>query len=359
MKTALLVAASGVLGVLGLFSFGLLKKKVGAFVESISSVVAASGIPPFRIQLDPNLAPEWRDEALVNAATEDFESAGYAKIGDFDIHEMKGVRLRAMWNQEDGTWLALYDDPGSGVWADAFQEFVDGTSVTISTVSRTGMDRPMHSKLFHVDSPLGESGTAQKVHDRLVHESIGLEPTRFEPEEFAGVYAEIYAQEMDWRIARGGITRGEIETIAVRSNGEPPSESQIRLIREMWRGEIARFIDDEVRNKWLAECDLSALAWDRIQHRIRVVHEFHEAEDLIDLLAWAMVEADPDKDADYDDEAACEASRETLRPCFETSNRQAFQRAQTFLPEEHQYEKLGATEDPWPADVWVAPEPTE
>ncbi|MEM9176809.1 MAG: hypothetical protein AAGC67_16425 [Myxococcota bacterium] len=361
MQTVLLVAAGVVLGVLllGVLAIGYLKSKIGSFCEAISELVRAGGIPPFRVQLDANAEIEWRDEARVSAATADFEAHGYARIGDFDVREMDDVRIRAMWNREHGTCVVFYDHPEMGLWADAFQEFVDGTSVTVSTSRETGMDTPFHARLFRLESELGDAGVARALHDRLLHESIGCEPMAFRPEDFASVYAELYAQEMDWRIARGGVTRGEIERVVQLSGGELPSEAQIELIQEMWRDAIAFFIDEEVRNAWLADCDLSAIEWDRLQDRIRVVHERHKSEDLVDDLAWEMVAADADKDADYDDEAACEASRETLRPCFETSNRQGFARAQTFLPEKHQYEKLGSTEDPWPADIWAAPEPIE
>lgn len=358
MQTILLVAAGVVLGtlVLALLAFGFLKRKIGTFCESISELVQAGGIPPFRIHLDATATPKWSDDSRMKAATADFEAIGFARIGDFDIREMNDVRLRGMWNRENGTSVALYDHPESGMWADAFQDFLDGTSVTVTTAAETGMDRPLHAKLFRVDAELGEAGVARTIHDRLVHEAIGLEANLFRPEEFAEVYAEIYAQEMDWRIARGGVTRTEIERVAELSGAEPPSEASIELIQEMWRGQITCFIDDEVRNAWLADCGLSALDWERLQDRIHVVHDHQTAEDLIEELAWAMVESDVDKDADYDDEAACEASRVTLRPCFETSNREGFGRAQAFLPEKRQYEKLGSTEDPWPADIWAAPE---
>ncbi len=361
MQTVLLVAAGVVLGfiVLCALAMGFLKKKIGAYCESISELVRAGGIPPFRIHLDANPEPTWKNPSRMEAATADFESAGYVRIGDFDIREMNEVRLRAMWNRDSGISVALYDHPESGMWADAFQDFLDGTSVTVTTAAETGMDRPLHAKLFRVEAELGESGVAGEIHDRVVHEAIGLEANVFPPEEFAEVYAEIYAQEMDWRIARGGVTRVEIERVAGLSGAEAPSDAAVELIQDLWRGQIACFIDDEVRSAWLADCGLSALEWERLQDRIHVVHDHHTSEDLIEELAWAMVEADADKDADYDDDAACEASRVTLRPCFETSNREGFGRAQAFLPEKRKYEKLGSTEDPWPADIWAAPEPIE
>ena len=361
MQTVLLVAAGVVLGVLVLvvLGFGFLKRKLGDFCDSIARLVQAGGIPPFRIHLDANAAPEWSNRETIDAATADFESIGYTPAGDFDIREMEGVRLRAMWNREAGTWVALYDHPEAGLWADAFQEFLDGTSVTVTTAPETGMDRPLHAKLFRVEAEITEPGYAAALHGRLAHEAIGLEATPSAPEEFAEVYTEFYAQEMDWRIARGGVLRSEIERIAELSGQKPPSEASIELIQDLWRGAMTCFIDDEVRNAWLSDCGLSALEWERLQDRIHVVHDHHVSEDLIEELAWAMVETEADKDADYDDEAACEAARETLRPCFETSNREGFGRAQAFLPEKRQYEKLGSTEDPWPADIWAAPEPLD
>ncbi len=357
MQTVLLVAAGVVLGaiVLGLLAFGLLQRKLGVFVDTITQMIVASGIPPFRIRLDRADAPEWRDDACMADVTRQFEAVGYQRIGDFDVREMDEVRLRALWNRDSGTWVAVYDHPDGGMWVDAFQEFTDGTSVTVSTVSETGMDRPIHSKLFRVETELSDEGVARELHDTLVHESIGLEPNRFDPDDFAEVYAELYAQEMDWRIARGGVPRAEIERVAEIYGNEPPDDATIDLIQDMWRRSISCFIDEAVQDAWLVDCGLSAQEWEGLQGRMYVVHEYHGKDDLIDNLAWTMVEGDADRDADYDDEAAHEAAKETIRGCFDVSNRDGFARAQVMLPEKRRYEKLASTEDPWPADVWAEP----
>lgn len=362
MQTFLIVVAGVVVG-LALFvalAIGWIKSKIGEVCESIVQLVKAGGIPPFRIRLDAiEDEPEWHDSEAFAEATNAFEAAGYTRGTDYEVREMEAVRVRALHHRETGFFAALYDHPEAGVFADVFQEFDDGTSVTITTAPESGLDQPTHAQHFRVEGQVREDGVARTLHDRLAHESIGRTGYTTRPEDFAHVFCEGYAQSMDWRIARGGVSRAEIERVAALSGEEPPSDCTVEMIQEMWRGAIGGFISDEVEKVWLTDSGMSAVEWEALRDRITVVHEKYDADEWLEDFAWRIVEDEVGEDEDDDAvrEAAYERAAEQLRPVFEgRSLRDAFAEAQTQLPEKQRSEKLGSVEDPWPADVWASPE---
>ena len=359
MQTVLLIAAGVVLGavILGAIAFVWLKKKLGGVCESLMQLVQASGIPPFRIHLDAKEGTEWNQADKVDQATTHFEGVGYRRIGDYDVREMEEVRIRAFSHDATGFFAVLYDHNAAGVFADVFRDFSDGTSVTISTAPETGMDRPTHAPLFRIEQDICEEGGAQILHDRLAHEAIGREAYATRPEEFAHMFSEFYAQEMDWRIARGGVTRQEIERVAEVSGQPEPSDAQVEMIQGLWNCAICSFLDEEVQRIWLAESNLGAVEWESMRERITVVHEHLKGEDLADDLAWSIVYAQTNGDDDFESEAAHNEASGRLRPLFESrSVRDGFEQAMNELPEKSRYRRVGSVEEPWPADIWVAPE---
>jgi len=359
MQTLFLVAAGVVLGVLvlGAIAFVWIKKKLGGVCESLMQIVQASGLPPFRIHLDAQKGAEWNHPEKLEQATAHIETVGYVRIGDYDVREMDDVLIRAFSHPETGFFFVLYDHDQAGVFADAFRDFSDGTSITISTAPETGMARPTHAPLFRLEADVCEEETAQQLHDQLAHEAIGRETDPTRPEEFAHMYSEFYAQEMDWRIARGGVTRLEIERVAEVSGQPAPSDAQVEMIQGIWSCAIGSFIDEEVERIWLAESNLGAVEWESMRDRIKVVHEHAKAEELAEDLAWSIVDAQTNGEDDFETEAAHNAAVEKLEAAFESrSIRDGFEQAMNEMPEKSRYRRVGSVEDPWPADVWVAPE---
>ncbi len=360
MQTFLIVVAGVVVGLMLFAALALrwVKGKIGDVCDSIVQLVKAGGIPPFRIRLEPSANTEWQNEDAIQTASNQLERAGYARAGEFEVRALEGVKLRAFWHRESSFFAALYDHPHAGVFADVFREYDDGTSVTVTTAPETGLDQPSHALSFRVDGQIVEDGVALALHERLQHESIGRTGYATRPEDFEQVFTEGYAQVMDWRIARGGVTRAEIErVVALAEEEEPPTDASIEMIQAMWRGAIAGFIEEEVQRIWLADSSLGAVEWEALRDRVTVIHEKGDDDDWIESLAWAIAE---DEVGDPEDDCACEAAHERalehIRPIFAShSVRDAFAEAQALLPEKKRFERLGAVEEPWPADVWAAP----
>jgi len=102
MQTFLIVVAGVVVGLVLFAALALrwVKAKIGDVCESIVQLVKAGGIPPFRIRLDSADSTDWENDEAVQAATEQFEQTGYVRAGEFQVRELEGVKLRALWHRE-------------------------------------------------------------------------------------------------------------------------------------------------------------------------------------------------------------------------------------------------------------------
>lgn len=360
MKTFLIVVAGVVVGVLALCALllGWIKYKVGNVCQVIGRALAASsGISPFRIHLEAENALEWADAEGITRATRRFESLGYTRIGDWRVPELEGFGLRSLLHPTIGSYAVLYDHAEFGLFADLVCDLADGTHISVSCAPESGMDRPTHAPLFRLEVDVREEGAARSLHERLLHETIDQEVLRGRPEQFESFFTEAYAQEMDWRIARGGVTRAEIERIAALGGLEAPDDNQVELIQTMWKDAIADFIEEEVVETWLAESPLSALDWERLRDRVQVVHDHRDPADWINELAWCLVAGEVDMQDDEAVDRAQDVASEQIQVAFEgRSPREGFRAAQALLPEKHRFEPLGSVEVPWPADLYARPE---
>lgn len=356
MKIFLIVVAGVVVGVLILAALALawIKRKVGSVCEAITQIAMAGGLTPFRIHLENAEEVAWSDAEGVDRATRHLKAVGYMALHDYTIPEMEDVRLRAFWHPQLHCYAVLYDHGQAGVFADVVRDFDDGTHLTVSCAPESGMDRPLHAPLVRLALDVRDNATAQTLHDRLVQESADRAATPNRAEDFEHIFTEAYAQEMDWRIARGGVTEAEIERIAALGGQEKPNACQVEVIRSMWSSAIGSFIEEEVTETWLADSEMSAVDWERLRDRIIVVHDHGDAAERIEELSWLLVEGTVDMEDDEAVDRAHTGAAERLRPVFENrSIREGFAEAQALLPEKRRYERLGGVEDPWPADVYA------
>ena len=358
MKIFLLVVAGMVAGVilLAAMMLALIRWKVGSLTKFFHDLAGASGVSPFRIHLEAEREADWRERRRIDRATQHFETLGYAQVGDFSVVELPNVLLRAFWHPAVGCFGVLYDYVEVGVAADIVCDFEDGTHLTVSCAPETGMERPSHAPLVRLDVDLSSEEGLRTLHDRLQQESVGRERLRTGPEDFVQVFTEAYAQEMDWHIARGGVTRQEIERIAELSDLPAPDDEKVEAIQTLWSSAISDFIDEAATEAWLADSQISAIEWERLRDRLTVAHDHMNVSDRIDELAWhaSSVHAVTQDEAGFN--AAHDEALEQMRVAFEgRSPRDGFRAAQALLPEQTRFERVGSVEDPWPADIYAAP----
>jgi hypothetical protein len=355
MKTFLFAVLGMIVGLV-LLAGGLwlwLRRKLRKLGEAIGAAIAGMAVPPFRISLTPLDAPRFRDARALTRASASFESTGYRKVGDFEVPEMQGVVVRGFWHPRQLSYAALYEHPQAGVVADVVALFRDRTMATVSTAPETGLDRPARAPMVRLELDLARRDAAEQLHDRLVELSGVRRSIRTGPEQFARAFVGAYALEQDWRIARGGVTADEVRRAAAAGGQEPPDDAAVERVQAGWRSAISAFVSDVLRSAHEREHPLS----EGDRERLRAVHEHSVASDLVDELAWGMIEGSYDEDDEEAEDRAFQAAKQQLEQAFAGAPvREAFAAAQSLLPEKRRFERLASSSRPWAGDLYLQPE---
>ncbi|MFO0999816.1 MAG: hypothetical protein U0936_05745 [Planctomycetaceae bacterium] len=77
---------------------------------------------------------------------------------------------------------------------------------------------------------------------------------------------------MNWRIERGGATEQEIRRVCEK-NGQDCTAEQVEQIQGLWKSAIGEFLSEQLLLAWRKDSGMPAREYDRIAHRLVVVHK--------------------------------------------------------------------------------------
>ncbi|MGH0032711.1 MAG: hypothetical protein ACQGVC_23205 [Myxococcota bacterium] len=357
MQTFLIAVAGVVFGLLVVAALGVfwLKRKLRGVGKALSALASSlTRVSPFRITLLPLNVAAWRNGDDMIEASTSLESAGYQRVGDFEVSEMEDVLLRGFWHPQRLSYAVVYDHPQAGVFADVVGMYRDRSLLTVSTCPETGMDRHPRSPILRME--LEGADEFHRLHERLVAETAGREPIATAPEQFMRAVEGAYWMEMRWRIQRGGVTADEVRRAAAAGGQEPPDDCAVELVQAGWRSAIAAFVEQEVLKAWLDGNPVPAAEWEEQRERIRGVHDHCDGGDLADELAWSMIAGSCDEEDDAAEDRAHAEARSRLAPLFSGSAVAGFAAALELLPEKRRPRRLGSVAKPFAGDVYLEPE---
>jgi hypothetical protein len=370
MKTFLIVVlgmfVGGILSLIVLW-FGI-KFLIRYFVKKLVKALeglGGQGVPPFRITLQKADDLEWKNAAAVDGVMAALVEVGYTPIGDFQMNELPNVRLRSLVNAETNSYGVIAEYNEKGAVLDIACDFDGGEHLTVTTAPESGLDRPDDSRLIRVAADLAtDPSVAVTLHERLVQEQRGRSAIAASAEAFTKMYTSAHAREMDWRIARGGLTPEEVRRSCQVTGTEIPNDDAVELVCATWRRAISEFVDERLRAKFTNYLTrMSAAEWEKVRDRLYFVHDHSDRECVITELA-ARLEGTPGfelPETDGDDEENNGDADENpayarLRPLFvDAPIRDAFVKAQDLLPAERRYRRIVGIKSPYGADVYVEP----
>ncbi len=200
---------------------------------------------PVRIHLQPASEIEWKQVAAVQQAAQEVTEAGFESLGTFTIEEMGFVRLQGFVARDQTAYAVIYEHDKAGVWVDLVCDYEDGTSLTYANLKPTGMEgRPGHLKTFR-------PGSARDLVTAFLRERRQDGLKLLSASSFVTDLQQAYADETDWRNARGGPTREEVLRVA-ESSGQKVTPEDVERTLQMQRqqameglreGLIARYLD--------------------------------------------------------------------------------------------------------------------
>ena len=302
------------------------------------------------------------DAALSDAAqsaAEEVRGLGVEVGRPYRVREMANVLLVPLADPSRHLAGTLVDAPpaATGV-VDFMTTYADGGTVTHTSAPTPPMDdhdlRPKHrlpgatptevldAHLAGRDDPANRPAVWPTLDDvpRLVREYVEAEYL--------------------WRATRGGLTDAELDrqmahAQAAEGAGDEDTDAARAMTRGLVRGQAAAYLNERFEKAFLEQTTMSAAEWERIEHRLVVVHDAADPDDLSHYL---------DDDDSADDSEADEADSAASRRLKQGPIRATFAELNAALPPERRLDKLGEATLSNPlvtttADLYAAPEVAE
>ncbi len=269
----------------------VIRQRVRRFVSDLGEM--ASAAPPLRITLLPADAYSWADEAAVRRYADPLPRLGFVDAGHFLIGEIPGLEMLGFVHPEHDICAVVYEHPAAGVILDMVTRYADGSSLTCTTALQGGelRERPGHPKIR-----LPEADSEQ-LYRRMLADRPQGETLPIAPEEFAEVFEQGYADEMDWRLSVGGPSDDEILAIAESSRMEV-SDDEVDATRQLEVMQAMGMLQEALRAHFAEETTMSVAQWEQIEDELIFVHDrmsLDEAREWFedwaeeDLEEWAEV----------------------------------------------------------------------
>ena len=249
---------------------------------------------PARVHLQPREKITWLDEEKANALLQGLWRLGFQDAGSYEISEMPGVKLRALARPEENLWALVYEHPQAGTWMDVTTRYANGGALTITNTPHGSelQQRPLYDKIFAPE--LDAEGL---YHRHLSERPQNVEFAPVVPENFASEFEKAYAEEMDWRLSRGITTDDELRAMAANS-GQELTDEELQTLRQSYEMQTSIALTDAIRERFLEQTPLSAAEWEKLRHRIVIVHDRMPPESVVaEFESWSFdEEMEPDDD---------------------------------------------------------------
>lgn len=333
MTTILAIFGALVLGLILLVVvvFLLIRHKARKFLEGLAG---GGEPPPDRIHLRGVAANHWNDRREIQRIETVLRAHGFSDAGSFTIVEMPDLMLMGFVRTKDQSMAVIYEHAKlPAPWLDLALRREDKSGFTVSNAPHGAeLDQmPGQKKIFMKDA------STEEVIRRFDAERPTEGPAvRVNVEDFQQVFEEAYAQEMDWRNARGGPTSGEIERVA-EAMGEPASPEVVQAAKEAMEGPALRQFEVRLIEEFRRVHAPNESHWNDVASGLIIVH---------DHLSTARVENLFFEYALGSDSGGSIPDISGLGP------REAFNKLSKELGRGTVFQYLGSVEAPGPADFY-------
>jgi hypothetical protein len=183
-------------------------------INVIRRLVAGASVPPPRIHLGAAPA-SGRHAANVARHARELEACGFRKLVSYKVSPIKGLQLTAFGHPRESLVAVVYTHPMAGSFVDVCSKAESGRAFTATTAPTGGQldQKPGHDKVFDKSLTIRQ----------MVELALARRPEgpwqEWNAGNFASKFEQAYAEEMDWRAGRGGVTSDEVRRTAREMGG--------------------------------------------------------------------------------------------------------------------------------------------
>jgi hypothetical protein len=282
MLTALKIAVAAVLIVVALLALGACLF-IRWFRREMKAEAEAGGIPPCRVNPEPEPNPQWKNKREIEEWTAQLRRLGFEDAGAFVLPEMAGLQMAGFCHPRERLIAAIYDHTKTTPTFDICFERPDtsGVSATNTTLGHELSRRP-ECKRISIDK-----GTVEQVYAAVVSEGADGERVAVAPSEFADHFKASYARSMNWTLKQGGVSRDDIRREA-RSMGQEVNEEQIEECFERMRGGYVAELRAGCLAQYLDDSKLPASEWEKLRARAFAVPETLNLKEVVETIDAAV-----------------------------------------------------------------------
>ena len=354
---------------LAVLGVGIIRWKVKRFVADLGAkleglVGAMTSLPGFRLRLEPAKPFEWHHPDQAEGVVESLKSLGFVEAGRYIPQDTPDMRLVGLVNERESLMAAVYDQSMGNVKVDVVFDTRDGQHWTITNVPDNGMDR----QVSDMNVRLPEANVETLVEEAKSNQR-GLNVLPVARDGFADSVENAYAEEMNWRVNRGGYTLDEVRRAVGTEGGALPDEL-IEQFQIAFNTKLGEGVDEVLSDELEAAVTLSEDEWEEIEDRIIFVYDMLQPDQVADLLECiAPRDASEDVVIDGDEEERFNTGmldafggkeeepwrEKVMADAQATSARRAFANAIKSLPRGSEVRKLATLESTVGADAYVMP----
>jgi hypothetical protein len=344
--------------ILGVAAFSLWvawQRFASRFQSQFEHLTATAATNPYCARVERADPDEWEyDAARFDQLTKHLQAEGFTRIGDFET-QPEGKCLRAFADAARSVYAVIGQQFSQPVTLDLFTPYADGRFVSFSDALPTAWPDPPTQPVTRCPGVPVKELLARLLRERPTD---GVSATR--PEQFAAIYLQARQQAMAWMIERGGPTEAEIRRQLAGFPVAAALETMVNMTRGAWQTAMSTALEDQLRDRFVAQAGAAAAKWEPTAERLAVVHDRATAVDLLCLIDEAK-EAQSD-DEDFDDaweEDELETDEAGVRRIQQmltgSTPRQVFARLNQELTPPLRLTKIGELTEPLAADIYVRP----
>ncbi len=237
-----------------------------------------SGGTPRRIHLERRETIDWSEPDKIQPIARTLIDSGFQSAGLFSIRELYGVAIWSFVHVPNSIHGVICDHPVAGIVIDLVTLYEDGGSFTATTAPDRGLARkPEHAVIRELGLNPG------RLAERMLRERPERSMKPVSAADFPEVYEKSWADEIDWRNARG-ISEQEIRTVAEKSRNATPSDEIVSAAYQIQNLHTLRALDETLRERFVSSFDIPAKTWKDVGKRIFFVHERLPRDFMIETL---------------------------------------------------------------------------
>lgn len=242
--------------------------------------IAAQGqIIPARATLEPEPNPQWRSAAAVHGMIQELHALGFKDVGSFQCPELGGLLMHGLWHPQEPVYAVVYDHKQIAPTMDVLCRYTDDTSVT---ATNTEMGKSLDTRPGTKTHWLGNA-SAQQLLDAVRNHPHTAPPCPHPAEDFVWRFQRAYAESMNWRLKKGGVSRDEMRRQA-KQDGMELNDEEFEGAYEMQREQYRRQLQEGCIAQFLDESKMPVTEWERIHHRAVVIPETFELKEIVESL---------------------------------------------------------------------------